>query len=265
MPKVSVVCPTIRKEGLDVVRKALKKQTFKDFEWLIGSRFNPEIPEATWIPDNFEQGYWSLNRIYNSLFQHSSGDIIVTWQDWIYANPDALEKFVENVGKTNAVVSGVGDQYERVNKWGKPEVKIWSDPRKTTDYGSFYECNWNDAEWNFCAFPKEAIFSVGGMDEELDFLGYGGDQLQVSERMEQLGTLFFLDQTNLSYTVRHDRSNFEGQENWDKNHVLFARGKSGDTLYDERKRELVISGRWPVLPYLSRGDDYDQQDVPIES
>jgi len=242
--KVSIITPTIRKEGLDIVRKALKKQTFRDFEWLIGSRFDPEIEEARWINDDFKDGYWSLNRIYNSLFHNSVGKIIITWQDWIYAGPEAVQKFVENVEKTNAVISGVGDQYEQLNKWGKPEIKIWSDPRKTNKYGSFYEVNSNDAEWNFCAFPKEAIIKIGGMDEELDFLGYGGDQLQASERMDQLGIKFYLDQTNESFTVRHSREDFGGQENWDKNHVLFN-GK-----YDKRKQELIKNGEWPKLHYL---------------
>lgn len=244
MSKVSVITPSIRPKGLEIVKNALKKQTFKDFEWLICSVFDPGIPEAKWIPDNFTGGFWSLNRAYNSLFKFSSGDIIVTWQDWIFANPDALEKFVDNVEKTNGVVSGVGDQYERVNKWGKPEIKIWSDPRKTDKYGSFYEVNSNDAEWNFCAFPKQAIIAVGGMDEQLDFLGYGGDQLQASERMDQLGIKFYLDQTNESCTVRHNRGDFGGQDAWDKAHVLFN-GK-----YDQRKRELIQSGQWPKISYL---------------
>ena len=260
MPKISILTPTIRPDGLEIIAKALKKQTFQDFEWLIGSPFNPVIEKATWnedenhwtqnnlatrtikwVQDDFEGGFWSLNRIYNKLFKEAKGEILVSWQDWVYANPDALEKFVENVGKTNGVVSGVGDQYESVNKWGKPQIKIWSDPRKTNKYGSFYECNPNDAEWNFCAFPKEAIIEVGGMDEELDFLGYGGDQLQVGERMDACGIKFFLDQTNESFTVRHDRSDFGGQESWDKNHVLF------NGQYDKRKQALKESGQWPKL------------------
>ena len=242
--KVSIITPTIRKEGLDVIEKSLKKQTFKDFEWIIGSPFDPGIPWATWVEDKFDGGFWSLNRMYNRLFESANGDIIITWQDWIYANPDAVEKFVLNVENSGSVVSGVGDQYQGMNKWGKPQIKIWSDPRKTLKHGSFYECNPNDAEWNFCAFPKKAIFDIGGMDEQLDFLGYGGDQLQVSERMDKLGTKFYLDQTNESYTVRHSRSDFGGQKEWDKNHVLF----NGE--YDKRKLQLIQSGKWPILDYL---------------
>lgn len=242
--KVSVITPSIRKEGLSVVKKSLENQTFRDFEWLIGAPFDPEIPETKWVRDDFVGGFWSLNRIYNNLFNTAQGDIIVTWQDWIYAEPDAIEKFVQNVEQTGGVVSGVGDQYALVGKWGKPRIKVWSDPRKKST-NSFYECWPNDAEWNFCAFPKQAIIDIGGMDEQLDFLGYGGDQLQAVERMDAVGYKFFLDQTNESYTIQHDRGDFGGQKNWDDNHVLFN-GK-----YIDRKRELINSGEWPKLNYLS--------------
>ena len=243
--KVSVVTPTIRKEGLSVVQNALKNQTFKDFEWLIASPFDPGITDAQWIPDKFAEGYWTLNRAYNSLFQSASGELIVSLQDWIWVPPTGIQQFVDAYEAVKGIISGVGDQYERIGQYGKPEIKIWSDPRKNSNNGSFYECFPNDAEWNWCAIPRKAIFDIGGMDEELDFLGYGGDQLQAVERMDALGYKFFLDQTNESYTVRHDRGDFGGQESWDGAHVLFN-GK-----YDARKKELIDSGKWPKLDYLA--------------
>lgn len=243
--KVSILTPTVRNEGLDILNRAISNQLFTDYEWLVGSSDKPQYEKATWVKDDFTGGFWTLNRIYNRLFSQAKGDIIVTWQDWIWANPNAIGQFVDAVEATSGgIVSGVGDQYERTNKWGRPEVKIWSDPRKTDQHGSFYECYPNDVEWNFAAFPKEAIFKVGGMDEELDFLGFGGDQLQVGERWDAMGYHSFLDQTNESFTIRHDRSKHGGQDNWDKNHVLFN-GK-----YDKRKAELISEGKWPILDYL---------------
>ncbi len=241
---ITVITPTIRPEGLKIVSQALSKQTFKEFEWLIGSKENPNYLEAKWVNDDFTGGFWSLNRIYNKLFKEAKGELIVSWQDWIYAKPDALEKFWNNYEKTKAIVSGVGDQYESVDKWGKPLVKIWSDPRKTDEHGTFYECFPQDAEWNFCAIPKEAVFKVGGMDEHLDFLGYGGDQLQVDARMDAAGFKFYLDQTNESFTVRHGREDFGGQEEWDSKHVLFN-GK-----YQERLEQLKKENKWPNVGYL---------------
>lgn len=249
MPKVSVITPTVRLDGLKVVEDALNKQTFRDFEWLICSKDPYDVQSvmnSSWILDDYEGGFWTLNRAYNKLFRHAEGEIIVSLQDWIWIPPDGLQKFVdaiETLGDT-VIISGVGDQYEQIGRFGKPEVKIWSDPRKNDQYGSFYEVYANDAEWNWCAFPKVLIEEIGGMDEELDFLGYGGDQFQVGERWDFMGNKFFLDQTNESFTVRHDRSKHGGQENWDKNHVLFN-GK-----YQERKKELISEGKWPKLDYL---------------
>lgn len=265
--KISVVTPSIRKDGLKIVRDSIQKQTFKDFEWLIGSPFVPfykgeaerhtrkreklygygilsHTPTTKWILDDFRNGFWTLNRIYNKLFKQARGELIVSWQDYIATEPDALEKFWINYEKTNGIITGVGDQYEGVNKFNQPEIKIWSDPRKTDTYGSFYEINWNDAEWNWCAIPREYIFKVGGMDEKLDFLGFGGDQMQICQRMNALGVKFFIDQTNESYTIRHSRDDFGGQEEWDKNHVLFN-GK-----YHDRVKELIELDKWPCIGYL---------------
>lgn len=245
MPKISVITPTIRKEGLEIIRNSLKKQNLQDFEWLIGSPFDPEIPEARWIKDDFEGGFWTLNRIYNKLFREAKGDIIVSWQDWIYSPPLSLTKFlIASRDNEKGLISGVGDQYSRVGEWGRPEVKIWQDPRKTDRFGSFYECNWNDAEFNFCAMPRDAIFDAGGMDEQLDFLGFGGDQLQLCERLNDLGYKFFLDQDNESFTLRHGRDNFGGEESWNDYHVLF------NGAYEGRKKQLKEKGEWPRLTYL---------------
>lgn len=246
MAKISIITPTIRKDGLDIVWQGLISQTFQDFEWLICSPFDPEIPAARWIKDDFQGGFWTLNRAYNRLFKEAKGRLIVSLQDWIWVSPIGLEKFWEaHKQHKQAIISGVGDQYERVGEWGKPEVKIWNDPRKTDKYGSFYECIWNDAEFNWCAIPREAVFDAGGMDEALDFKGFGGDQLQLCERLNDLGYRFYLDQTNESFTVRHNRDASGGEKKWNDNYVLF----NGE--YELRKNELKNSGVWPRLTYLS--------------
>jgi hypothetical protein len=249
---ISIITPTIRKEGLDVIEKALASQSYRDFEWIIGSPFDPHTTgageEVEWVKDDFEGGFWSLNRTYNALFRRCKGELIVSWQDWIWVPPDGLEKFViAHEHFPNAVISGVGDQYMRVNKYGTPEINIWSDPRKGKNaekYGSFYECMWNDIEWNWASFPKKLIYEIGGMDEELDFLGFGGDQYQVGERWEALGIKTYIDQTNESFTIRHNRDASGGQKKWDDNHVLF------NGAYKKRKEELIFQGKWPKLDFL---------------
>jgi len=219
MPKISILTPTVRKDGLEIIAKQLAKQTFKDFEWLVGSSFDPKQKTARWIKDDFSGGFWSLNRIYNKMFKKARGKYIVSLQDHIWIPPDALGRLLDTieglVGRektSKVIVSGVGDQYDRLDQYGKPEINIWSDPRKTIEHGSLYECYPNDAEWNWCIFPKDLIFEIGGMDEQLDFMGYGGDQFQVGQRWDDVGVKFFLDQSNESFTKRHDRSDFGGEK-----------------------------------------------------
>jgi hypothetical protein len=248
MPKISIVTPTIRKEGLDVVWKSLKKQTFTDWEWLIGSKFDPEIPGAVWVKDNFKGGFWTLNRTYNKLFKKAQGELIVSWQDWIWIPPDGLEKFWIAYGATNkdALITGVGDQYERLNEFGKPEVKVWMDPRRTLEHGSFYEVNFQDIEFNWGALPRKLVYGVGGADEELDFLGLGAEIYSISDRLNDLGKKFFIDQTNESYSIRHGREAFGGQKEWDAKNTFFN-GK-----YIERKKQLINDEKWFDIGYLTR-------------
>ncbi len=226
MSKISVITPSIRKDGLEIVRKALKRQTFKDFSWFIGSSFDPGIAEATWVKDDFQGGFWTLNRIYNALVNRTK---------------DGLEKFYTCQKETGGLISGIGDQYEEIDDHGKPKIVCWNDPRRTSKFGSFYECNWNDCEFNWGCLPRKLFLAVGGMDEELDFLGYGGDQLQLCNRLNDYGAHFYLDQTNESFTLRHGREDFGGQSNWDSHHVLF----NGE--YQKRRQALDASGLWPVL------------------
>jgi hypothetical protein len=240
---VSVITPSIRPEALDIVRQGLLKQSFKDWEWLIGSPFDPKIKEARWIKDEFTGGFWTLNRIYNALIAASHGELIVSWQDSIWVPQDGLQKFDDAWNEVNntSVISGVGDQYAQLSRFGKPEVKIWSDPRKTDRYGSFYECTFPDVEWNWCAIPKVALEMVGGFDDQLDFRGFGMDGYQVNERLNTLGYKFYLDQSNESFTLRHGRDAHGGEKEWDKNNNL------SNGQYEKRREELILSEEWPIL------------------
>jgi len=240
---VSVITPSVRKEALEIVAKSLQKQTWDLWEWLICSPFDPEIPWATWIPDKFEGGFWTLNRAYNALIEQAKGSLIVSWQDSIYVPPEGIESFWESFLATEgqSVISGVGDQYDSLDSHQKPFSKVWNDPRKTLKHGTFYETTPDNAEWNWLACPKAPLQAIGGFDEELDFRGFGMDGYQVNERLDALGCKFFLDQTNESYTLRHDRDSHGGQENWDKNNNL----SNGE--YEKRRTELREAGQWPIL------------------
>ena len=266
--KISVISPSIRPDGLEIVAKALSKQTFKNWEWLICGpeknrkavkRVIGDIAPYTYLGNGpLKKGqFWDLNYSYNKLFKKARGWATVSLQDGIYLPPRALEALLDTleslIGREKTdkiIVSGVGDQYERLNQYMKPEINLWSDPRKTNKYGSLYCCNWNDGEWNYIILPKKLIFEIGGFDEEMDFRCRGVDAIQVMERLDTVGCLTFLDQSNESFSIQHGRESYGGEKAWNDSHGLFMKGKSGLSIYDERKEELKKSGKWPHLDYL---------------
>jgi len=218
MFKVSVLTPTIRKEALGIVKHCLDFQIFKDFEWLIGSPFDPEIKEARWIVDDFKGGFWTFNRISTKLCKEARGEVIVFWQDSIWANPQALEKFYINVKATDGAISGTGDQYDKLDEYGKPYHKVWEDPRRSgiAKFGYFYECEPNDWEINFAAIEKENLEKVNYFVDRADFEGYGADNVMLADKLDLIGVRFYLDHENQSFTLRHERE----RKDWDSHYIM---------------------------------------------
>ncbi len=246
MPKISVITPTVRSEGLELVAKALRRQTFRDFEWIISTphkktstEYIPFIPvwpslDIKQLEDPEKQAgdYWAVYKAYNNAVKHAQGDLIVSWQDFTFADPHALEKFWNHYeADPKKIVSGVGNKYQD-DSW---TVVTWKDPRERSDQGSFYPCYYNDIEWNFCAIPKAAMYAVGGFDEHLDkYSSLCG--LDVLDRLNMLGGWeYFLDQTNKSYSLEHGRL-----PKWEENLPFGG-------PYDERRKVYLEN---PVLNYL---------------
>jgi len=224
MPKISVITPTARgKEAIELVERALKRQTFRDFEWIVQKKAKKQLPGDV----------WSLNKDYNKAIRKANGELIVSWQDWTFADPDALEKFWRHYEKDNKViVSGVGNKYKD-DTW---MAQTWQDPRQNNKYGSYYGCYFMDIEWNFAALPRKALYAVGGFDEWLDQY-YGMDGYSVNDRLNMVGGWDFrLDQTNKSYSLEHGRP-----KRWDEKNAM-------GEVYLQRRKEYLIS---PVLPYLT--------------
>ena len=82
MPKITVITASVRKEGIPIVQKHLRTQTFKDFEHIIQGR-----------EGSMEGNYWTLNQDMNIAIGKAKGELIVSIQDYTAFKPDALEKF----------------------------------------------------------------------------------------------------------------------------------------------------------------------------
>ncbi len=211
--KISVITPTIRPQGLKLVEKALRRQSFRDYEWIVSAPSNVivkgfNIDQLLTDPPKNEGDYWAVYKAYNKAVKHAKGELIVSWQDFTYADPDALEKFWSQYkAEPNTLVTGIGNKYTDDTF----TVVSWKDPRWKEGFG-FRGCNLNEIEWNFCSVPKKAIYSVGGFDETLDkYSSLCG--LDVLARLSiQGGWNFKIDQTNKSYSLEHGR-----MPNWEEN------------------------------------------------
>lgn len=241
--EVSVITPTIRPDGLELVEKALKRQTLNDFEWVVIAPQEIKINGFGLIdtllsdPPKKDGLKWTLNRAYNKAISQAEGELIISWQDYTYAGPDVVERFLTHFKQEpNTIVTGVGDKYTQVLPY--PMLRTWRDPRKNNEYGTYYSCNFNDIEGNFCSVPKRAFYDIGGFDEKLDEY-FGMDFYGVLNRLSDLGGYDFkIDQTIESYSLEHDRP-----DGWSEYNAL-----SGP--YEDRKTKLKLNDNWPVLDYL---------------
>jgi hypothetical protein len=231
--KICVITPSIRLKGLPLVQKALEGQTFTDFDWFICSPEEPKDCWATWIPDTFKGGLWSLNRAYNALIKASECDLIVSWQDYTFSPKDALQRFWQHYEyEPKMLISALGDKYKDTT-W---KEQTWTDLR----VGG--RCNPNFVEWNLCSCPKKSLVEIGGFDEEADFLYFGLDGYQVNYRLEETGHTFYCDPKIESFSLGHGRV-----AKWDE---LNGMGSGKGEPYQKHKADLISRNLWPVIGKL---------------
>ncbi len=219
MLKISVLSPSVRPGGLDVVAKCLKRQSYpkENIEWLVSTNYDPPTPAVQVGMADKGDYYYSLNRDWNRLYQKVTGDLIVNIVDLLWFPPDILEKFANHYSNNpKALVGAIGHQYEREEN-GRYEGLCWQDPRARTDQGSFYEIYPTDMEMCLCSIPIQAIYDVGGLDEEFDKYAAMSEK-EMCVRMDKLGYKFYLDQTIEYRALHHPRLNDE----WDKHYFAGA-------------------------------------------
>lgn len=228
---ISVITPSVRPEGLDIVRKCLRKQTLTDYEWIVASPF--EYKECDlWLPDppKRDGDFWNLCKAWNNAYAHTKGQLIVNIQDLIWFPPDTLERFWMHYTKNlKALVTAVGNHYDQLDELGKPTHEVWQDPRKRTDHGTFYRIDNPDMEMSVCSIPKQAILDCGGIDEEYD-KGPGVQEKEMCLRLEVLGYEMWIDQSIEYRAVKHGRLT----ENWDDKYW-----KVTAPMYERHVREML--------------------------
>ena len=240
--KVSVITPSVRPELIEIVAKCLKRQSFQAKEWLIGG---PESLEGNFArtlleydykyviePPKKEGDYYGLNKAWNALFREAKGDLIVDIMDGLWFPSDILEKLWSHYeANPKACITCVGDQYKDVVN-GKPENKVWVDPRKRTDSGSFYEVGWLEMEFCMTSFPRQMVLDVGGIDEEFDKgAAVGEKELMMRATYAEYKT--YISQDIEYRAIHHPRLSGD----WDEKYLI------AQEYYNKCAREIIAGAR----------------------
>lgn len=183
MPKISVLSPSIRPEGLAITQKCLSEQTFTDFEWLV------EIG----IPGNGHD----LNKSYNRMLRRAKGELIVSLQDYIKILPTGLENFWKAYQENKRVFYTA--------PVGKTDDKTYSAKSNKWDWRAFTTeiMNWQKWEIDWGAAPLSALKEIGGFDETLDDY-WSFDNVNVGFRADMAGYKFGNLINNLALAYDHD-------------------------------------------------------------
>lgn len=236
---ISVISPSVRPGGLDIVLKCLERQTYKDWEWIVSTPYNtPRRAVQAGVTPKGDY-FYSLNRDWNRCFRLAKGDLIVSIVDLLWFPPDVLEKLWFHY-QTDPMkcIGALGNQYDELVN-GKPEHLVWSDPRYKEQMFSQTE----PLHFELCiaSIPRKAIVDVGGMDEKWDEYAALSEK-ELCYRIEKLGYTFWFDQSIEYRAIKHERLN--GKEAWDEAY------KNGVEYFNQCARE-INAGTRKKLDFLS--------------
>ena len=175
-PKISVLTATIRPQYLHLTYESLKKQTFKDFEWLVDI--------------DFPSDKFLLPKAMNRLTKRSQGEILVHLQDCIEIPDNFLETVVKEYGGTFTTYP-VGKRNGESIEW---------DWRKNNN-GMIQPHAW---EADLASAPRKAFFDIGGYDEAFCD-GWSWDNVEVAHRAKAAGYDFKCSNSVIGIAIDHDK------------------------------------------------------------
>ena len=213
--KISVLTPTIRPQGLEIVRKSLLKQTFTDFEWLVEVGLDKH----------------DLNAAYNRMLVRAKGELVVSLQDFMLVRPDFLQKWWDayKANPDTFMTAPVG-KVDNLNYSGSA-VWDWRAYRND-ETQNIRPCEWNCWEIDNGAAPLAALKAIGGFDEVLDGV-WSGDNVNVGKRALLAGYSFKCLFDNPALAYDHDafiEHPYRGTFNGSLNTKRMAMFEGGMTL-----------------------------------
>jgi glycosyltransferase involved in cell wall biosynthesis len=219
--KMTVITPSIRPKGLEVVFKTLQDQSFKEFEWL------PRLS----VPGPKSDLCYQMNR----ALEEAHGDLVVFLQDWIRIKPDGLERMWEKykedpnacwtapVGKVKSMdeMNDVGPQWD----W-----RVYWKHREDVDFQR-WEIDWGSA-------PRQALLLAGKFFPRYDE-GFGWENVDLAYRMQKIGMRFKVDPDNKAIAFDHDAAAPHPYKHSPNNDLWQMRKGIIDLDYDQTEMEGI--------------------------
>lgn len=213
--KISVLSPSIRPQGLEIVRNGLLQQSFKDFEWLTEIGLDKH----------------DLNAAYNRMLKRANGELIVSLQDYCLIRPDFLQKWWDAYqANPNTFMTAPVGKVDDLNYSSQP-VWDWRAYRND-ETKNIRPCDWNTWEIDNGAAPLAALKAIGGFDEALDGV-WSSDNVNVGCRAKLAGYKFacLFDNPVLAYDHdAHQPHPFRDSFNGTLNTKRMAMFEGGMTL-----------------------------------
>lgn len=219
--KITVITPTIRPSGLEVMRESLMAQTMPHDQW-------------EWIVDINVSGKHDLNASFNKMIKRAKGEIIVFYEDHTKILPDALERWWKAYQEypETLFTAPLG----KVANWGDKPQWDWRSGKQREDQTDYTDCLWRCCELDWGMVPKKILYVIGGFDERLD-QWWSMDNVSMGKRADILGYKFKCLFTNPAIAYDHD---------------LHAKHPFREFFNPEKANKVIKEyDENPVLPYLS--------------
>ena len=186
---ISIICPSIRPEGLKIVQECLERQTMPTGSFEL-------LTEIGLVRNGYD-----LNAAWNRMVKRARGELLVCYQDYIRILDDGLERFWKAYQEhpNTLFTAPVG----KVKDWKDKPMWDWRAYKQRPEQTDYTDCLWRTCEEDWGAIPKKAIYDIGGFDEELD-KWWSMDNVSVGMRAEAKGYKFLCVFTNPAVAWDHD-------------------------------------------------------------
>lgn len=151
--KLSVIYPTNRLGGFDMMIDCLKNQTYKDWELIViddypDRNLRDYISEQgipiTYYGKSKEKTYgdtpYPFSNVFNSGLLQATGDIVVFFQDYQWIHPDSLERWnTVYQDKMDTLITAIGIEISYIGQFQSGLISIFVPP--FTGWGTYTEPN----------------------------------------------------------------------------------------------------------------------------